>query len=265
MRMFHRDATSGFFAVSLAFTFCLQLPAALAQHGYLPGDSTAYLPMAMLGVFGPLVAACWLTFRASGLTGVKALWRGLLDFRVSPTWYVMALCVPGVLLSGILWLLNAAGRQGPWHFFPSAAQLASALVISVAEEIGWRGYALPRLMAKYGAFLASTILGLVWAIWHIPMFAWMDVPWSYAIVMLLYFVGGSLFFTFVYMKSNASLLIAVLAHLGAHVNNSHAALPADAIPLVAHTIVYAALGLVSMRSAAFALPARPRPVLRRVV
>jgi hypothetical protein len=69
--------------------------------------------------------------------------------------------------------------------------------------------------------------------------------------MLLLFVGGSLYYTFLYRKAQGSLLIAVLAHVGSHLNNSHAALPADTLPLLVHTVVYAGLGFVTMRGAAF--------------
>jgi hypothetical protein len=56
------------------------------------------------------------------------------------------------------------------------------------------------------------------------------------------------------------LLIAVLAHMGSHLNNSHAALPADIFPAVVHSVVYAALGFAFMRSAAFERSPTPQPV-----
>ena len=62
-------------------------------------------------------------------------------------------------------------------------------------------------------------------------------------VMVLFFVGGSLYFTWLFERTGRSLFIASLAHLGAHLNNSHAALPADHVPLLVHTLVLAALGL----------------------
>jgi membrane protease YdiL (CAAX protease family) len=260
--------TGRFFAITFGFTWCLQLPAALAHLGWLPWLSLShaaqlYTPVAALGIFGPLVAATYLTRQRHGGAGVSALFQGLLRWRVSPGLYLLALLVPGALLSAVLWGMCAAGRQGPWHYFAGSPQLITAVVVSVAEETGWRGYALPRLWARHGAFVGSCILGAIWAVWHIPMFVVMDVPMSLGLVMLLFFVGGSLFFTFLYRKSGGSLLIAVLAHVGAHLNNSHAALPADVTPLLVHTVVYAALGVATMRSAAF--ERNPAPArLRRV-
>jgi membrane protease YdiL (CAAX protease family) len=253
------NATTAFFALSFVFTFVLQLPGVLARLGLLPGDPDGYMPLAMLGIFGPLLAASYLTWKERGRAGVRELFGGLFAFRVSPLYMLLALLAPGVLLSAVLWLLRGAGREGAWYFLPDAPRLVAALVISVAEETGWRGYALPRLTARYGAFLGSCMLGVLWALWHIPMFMAVGIPLSLGLVMLLFFVGGSLFFTYLVQKAGGSLFIAVLAHLGAHLNNSHAALPADALPLVVHSIVYAALGFVCMRRAAFERPLTPLP------
>lgn len=258
-----RDSTAGFFALTFLFTWSLQLPGVLARRGWLPGDPDAYLPFAMLGIFGPLVAATYFSRREGGRDGVKALFASLLAFRVSPKWYVLGLFVPGLLLSTILGLMHLAGRPGDWYFLPGGPQIVSMIVISVAEETGWRGYAFPRLAAKYGAFVGSVILGVIWTVWHVPMFLAVGVPMSLLPVMLLLFVGGSLFYAWLYRGSGGSLLIAVLAHAGAHLDNSHAALPDDALPAVVHAVVYAALGVIAMRRAAFELPqveATPRHI-----
>lgn len=251
-----RDTTQRFFALTFALTWTFQVPGVLARRGLLPGDPAAYLPAAMLGIFGPLMAAVYLTWKEHGRPGVNALLFTSLARRVSLTWCVLGLLVPGALLSLILWTMRAAGQTGDWLFLPDIGQLIAGLVISYAEEVGWRAFALPRLAARHGSFVASCILGVLWAVWHVPMFLAVGVPMSLMPVMLLFFVGGSLFFTYLYFGSGGSLLVAVLAHLGAHLDNSHAALPADTLPLVVHTVIYAALGFCTMRAAAL----RRRPV-----
>jgi membrane protease YdiL (CAAX protease family) len=142
--------------------------------------------------------------------------------------------------------LNLAGRQGPTAYLPSLGAVGFGLVISVAEEVGWRGYALPHLQARFGAFAASVMLGVLWYLWHIPMFLGQGVPLNLVFVMLLYFTGASLFLTWISNATQGSLLLAVLAHLGAHLNNSHRALPGEVTPLVAHAIIYGGLGLFVM-------------------
>jgi membrane protease YdiL (CAAX protease family) len=248
--MQERPNLAWFFAMTFAFTWGLQLPGVAARWGWLPGDPAAYLPAAMLGIFGPLVAATYLTARGHGYGGVRTLFGSLFAWRVAPKWYVIALFVPGVLLSTILWALHHAGYPGPWHFLPSVAQLVLAVIVSLAEETGWRGYALPRLTARYGAFGASVILGVLWSVWHVPMFLAVGIPLSLAPVLVLFFVGGSLLFTRIYYESGCSLLLAVLAHIGAHLNNSHRALPGETLPLLVHTIVYALLGFFALRGSA---------------
>ena len=171
----------------------------------------------------------------------------LLHWREHPGWYLMALVVPGALLALVLLGLNTVGRTGPVVYFPVNGAIGFALVISLVEEVGWRGFALPRLQRRFGPFVASTLLGVLWYLWHWPMFLGLGVPLDLVLVMLLYFMGASLLMTWIYNGTEGSLLLMVLAHLGAHLNNSHRALPDEVAPLVAHAIVYAGLGLLAMR------------------
>jgi membrane protease YdiL (CAAX protease family) len=260
-RSMFRDTTQRFFALAFALTWTLQVPGVLARRGLLPGDPAAYLAAAMLGVFGPLMAAVYFTWKEHGRLGVNALLFTSLARRVSLKWCVLGLLIPGALLSLFLWAMRAAGTTGDWLFLPNTGQMIAGLVISYAEEVGWRAFALPRLAARHGSFVASCILGVLWAMWHVPMFLAVDIPMSLMPVMLLFFVGGSLFYTYLYFGSGGSLLVAVLAHLGAHLDNSHAALPADTLPLVVHTVIYTALGFGTMRATAL----QRRPVKLTIV
>lgn len=254
-----RAPVAKFFAWTFLFTWALQWPGVVARWGWLPGDPNAYLPFAMLGVFGPMVAATILTARERGKAGVRALFRRLGAWRVQPFWYVTALFLPGACLSGILWSFRAFGSPVAWHFLSGLPQIVIAFVISVAEETGWRGYALPRLEERHGPIAANVLLGGVWCIWHVPMFLAMDVPMSLFPVMLVFFVGGSFFFAWILRGSGGSLLLVVLAHVGGHLNNSHAALPRDAFPLVIHTFVYACLGAWSAKALSKRRESRSEP------
>lgn len=249
--------TAPFFLLAFALTWGLQIPGLLAREGMLPGDPASYLPLAALGLLGPLVAAIIVLSREGGRSAVAALFRPLLRYRVSPRFYVVAL-VPVALLSVLLWLLNQAGRQGPVAYLPNAAGIVFGLIASTAEELGWRGFALPRLSRRFGGFAASGLLGVLWYFWHFPMFIGQGVPLNLAPVMLLYFVGASLVLTWIYDGSGGSLLVVALAHLAAHLNNSHRALPGEVLPLVVHAIVYGALGLGLVLAASSARPSSGR-------
>ena len=246
-------ATLRFFVLTFAITWGLQLPGVLAQRGLLPGAMPAYLALAGLGIFGPIVAATVVAYREAGGAGLRQLYAPLLRWRVHPGWYLVALLVPGVLLALLLSGLNLAGRAGPTLYFPAGGALTFALVVAVAEEVGWRGYALPRLEQRFGAFAASTLLGVLWYLWHLPMFVGQGFPLDLVLVKLLYFTGASLVFTWIYRGTGGSLLLAVLTHLGGHLNNSYRALPDEVAPIVAHAIVYGALGLLVIRPPRFEL------------
>lgn len=235
-----QGSVTSFFVGTFLVTWGLQLPAVWVKAS--GGRVDAYLPLAALGVLGPLVAATWVSARSGGRAGVRALYAPLLLWRVPLRWYVIALFGAGVALTGVLLALRSAGWSGPVLFLPTLGGVVVAAMISVGEEVGWRGYALPRLQQKYGPLGASGIIGFFWTLWHIPMFIGQGVPLSSLLVMFLLFLGASCFFTWIYNDTGGSLLLVVCAHMGAHLNNSHAALPGDVLPSVVHAVVYGALG-----------------------
>lgn len=239
----HRSGSvTRFFALTFLITWGLQVPGILAKSGVLPGQADAYLPFAALGIFGPLVAATLLTAREGGAAAVRALFAPLFRWRAPLRVYLVALA-PALLLSAGLGLLRGAGREGPIAYMPNLGGVIAAVVISLAEEVGWRGFALPRLQPQLGSFSASAVIGVLWLLWHFPMFIGMNVPLSLLLVMLLYFVGGSLAFTWLFNGSGGSLFVLVFAHVCVHLNNSMRALPDDAVPYLIHAIVYGGLGL----------------------
>jgi hypothetical protein len=90
---------------------------------------------------------------------------------------------------------------------------------------------------------ASLGIGVVWTVWHIPMLIGQEVSLSLLPLLLVQFCAGSVVFSWFYFRTRGSLLIAVLLHLGVHLNNSHLALPGDPSPLLVHTIAFVLLAL----------------------
>lgn len=226
-----------FFGLTFVLTWIPQLIVLGAQRGLIAGGIERFMPLAALGVLGPMIAA--IAFARAEPGGVRALFRPLGRWRVHPKWYLLALLLTGGSLAlGLALAAFVFGYTGRWFFPPDDAQRITAMIlVSFGEEIGWRGYALPRMQARQGALAASLWLGAAWAAWHLPMFVLAGVSLEQMFSMLPFFMAGSVLFTWIYYGSGGSLLLAVFAHMGSHLNSSHRTLPADATPLLVHTLV----------------------------
>jgi len=250
------QGTAAFFLATFGISWVLQLPAALAARGALPGPVERFMPLVALGALGPTFAALLVSRLEPG--GVRALFRPMGIWRVGARWYLAALVMPGALLfvgMAVHSLFGGAAR--PWLYPPAdPARVAAMFLFPVAEEVGWRGFALPRLQARHGALAASAILGVLWALWHIPMFLAAGIPVRLFPLLFLLFLPGSVFFTWLYNRTRGSLLLAVLAHVGVHLNNSHIPLPADVTPAMIHTATYTILAVVLLLADRSAFPGR---------
>jgi uncharacterized protein len=231
-------STTFFFLVALGSTWVLQLPAVLAKYGVIPGGVETYLLPAALGGFGPLVAAILAARREGGRSAVKALFRPPRAHKVGMHWYAVALLifaaihVVGVATFGLL-----GGTGARWLYLPeNPPQVAAMLLIPIAEEPGWRGFALPRLQRRAAPLGASLILGVLWAAWHVMMFILQGfTPLAFAVAVVSIAVG-SVVFSWLYNRTGGSLLVAVVAHAGLHLNNPTHALPAALTPYVVYTV-----------------------------
>jgi membrane protease YdiL (CAAX protease family) len=238
-----------YFVGAYAITWGLQLPAVLAQRGLLPIAAESLMPLVLLGIFGPTIAAVLVCRAETGAAGVRALFRPLKQWRVNVLWYVVALGLQGALLAAGLAIYGlASGHEARSFYLPDAQRAVAMVVISFAEEIGWRGFALPRLQRRYSPLVSSVILGVLWAFWHVPMFLGQQIPMALMPLMIAFFVPGTIIYTWIYNGSGGSLLLAVLAHIGSHLNNSHRSLPGDTTPLVVHTVGFVLVAIVIVLS-----------------
>jgi membrane protease YdiL (CAAX protease family) len=222
-----------FFVLAFAITWGLQAPALVSA------TPDKWMALVGLGAFGPMFAA----MIASG--DIRGLFRPMKIWRVGLKWYVAALFVPGGIFVVAAALYNVLGGHGePLLYGPTnAAFVAAAICFPIGEEVGWRGFALPSLRKRFGPLAASVIIGVFWTLWHIPMMAMQHVSPVLYVVFFPFMICGSIFFTWIWEHTNRSLLLAVLAHVGAHLNNSGHALPARALPIVIHTIAYVVLAV----------------------
>ncbi|WP_405803739.1 CPBP family intramembrane glutamic endopeptidase [Streptomyces sp. NBC_01187] len=238
--------------------------------GVLPG---AYL--------GPILSAFLVTAATGGRPALRAWVRRFGQWRVSLRWYlVVLLSVPAALTLA----LAALAGEGPE--MPSAVILAAyvpglimqMLTTGLAEEPGWREFAMPRLQRRYGPLAGTLILGPLWGAWHLPLFLsdwgnWPDVTWLMPVEFLATTVAFSFVMTYVFNRTGESLPMAMLLHTG--VNNYFSIAGAELFPglspeRTAHAFLLSAtvpavILLMATRGrlgapAADEVPPRPTPV-----
>jgi uncharacterized protein len=170
--------------------------------------------------FGPMLAALIVTAVVGGTDNLKALLRRQMQWRVGAGWYLVALGLPIVLELATVALNVALGANPPaWDRMRSWSSIVGLFVMytvfsgPLGEELGWRGFALPRLLGRFtnqhsAALAASLALGVIHAAWHLPLFAIgeLDVPG------LLSTIVGAILVTWLFQHTQGSVLLAVLFH-----------------------------------------------------
>jgi membrane protease YdiL (CAAX protease family) len=167
--------------------------------------------------FGPFLAAIVVLAITRSKTGVVALLRRMVRWRVAPVWYAVALLLP-VAITVIAAMLNVLlGAQGASSAdlggWPSLIPTFFILLLvpglgGAWEEPGWRGYALPRLQTGRSALVASLMLGVLWALWHLPLMVVGEVNWSDLVLV----IAVSVVFAWVFNNASGSVLIVMLMH-----------------------------------------------------
>ena len=209
-----------FFALAYALTWVVWIPAGLAARGTITlGMPT--LPLFILGGFGPLAAAVILSARHGGRGAVRALFAQLDPRRVCGRWFLIPVLLVPLGLVPVGGFLAAGGELPDGEALLGIAFTFLAQLVLVAtigggldEEMGWRGYALPRMLRTLHPVTASLALGLLWAPWHLPL--WLDPSGTHAAypvwVFLVDTVARSVLIGWMYCASGGSLLVAIWAH-----------------------------------------------------
>jgi uncharacterized protein len=207
-----------YFVLAFAFTWIFWVPATLGARGLIP---SLPVPATFLGAFGPLVAAVVITARQSGRAGLISLLSRVVRWRVPAIWYGVTILGPILLYLTAMALNVALGGQPPdlgamIGALPIVLAISVYMLFAVAlgEEVGWRGYALPALQARYSALLASVILGVMWALWHLPLFFNPDTIYGNLpfVVQLALQVPFTILLTWVYNSTGGSVFMVMLLH-----------------------------------------------------
>ena len=222
---FARLQLAVFFVLAL-FAWVIWIPQAGYKLGLVESAVSLRSPLNALTVWSPGLAAILLTAFSSRRAGMRRLLGGLGRWRVGFRWYLVAVLFEPArwLLSvGIDRLLGSGYALGPMPVkmilgsgpgFMIVVAVIFTLPNAIGEEIGWRGFALPRLQARYSPIVATLFLGLFWGLWHIP--AWIGQGLSTSVSSMLIRVGGlvatAFVFTWIYNSTRGSLMPVVLFH-----------------------------------------------------
>lgn len=219
-----------FFTLAFALMWILFFAVAFVP---IPAGSPLGQGLILLGAFAPALAAVAVTFRTEGRGGVIALLRRIVQWRVATKYYVFALGFMVAIKLTTALIYRASTSSWPrfdtshWYLIPVA--IAFSTPFQAGEEIGWRGFALPRLEERFGLASASVLLGFIWGIWHLPQFFIRDGD-SYQQsfpVFVLQVTAISVVFAWLYTRTNGSLLLTMLLH--ASINNSKDIVPSGVI------------------------------------
>jgi uncharacterized protein len=185
---------------------------------------------APLGVLGqawtwiPAIAALLAAALTGGRGALRELGSRLVRWRVGWQWYVVVILGPAVFSLAVAGIYALFG--GSWAEAAPPAILAGPLLLlplflailtltdGLGEELAWRGFALPRLLTRYNALVASVVLGVIWALWHLPLL-WTEGNGMFHLpvwLLLLDLTAKSILFTWVFLHTRGSVLIAMLFH-----------------------------------------------------
>ena len=172
----------------------------------------------LIGGFVPSLLAIFLTLKKEGLSGLRILGQRIIQFKLGWRWYIFTFLIVVAGTAGQLTINKLLGNTFPRSLF--LAQLGSFLPLLIlgplSEEIGWRGYALGRLQTRWNALISSLIIGMVWALWHLPLFLMvgtsqheLGLPF---IGFLVGFLANSILYTWLYNNTKQSIWSAILLH-----------------------------------------------------
>ena len=215
-----------FFVLAYAWMWVCFFAVALAR---LPQSNPLAYALLLLGTFAPSLAAIFITARSTGENGVRDLLRPVLRWEVAGKFYLFAVTyiVAIKLCAALIYRFNTGAwpRFGdlPIYLIPFA--IAFSTPFQFGEEVGWRGFALPRMAERWGLPLASVILGLIWGVWHLPQFfvrgadTYGQSFWFFVAEV----TAMSVAFAWLWMRTGRSLLLTMLLHSA--INNSKDIVP----------------------------------------
>ena len=207
-----------YFILAYVFAWAIEIPLALAKQGVIQPILPPWFHY--LVAYAPMLSALIVTWGTQGRQGIKELWERITRWRMGGIWWVVAFSplLLGLLVILVMNLISphkiSLSELGEVNFLPPLGIGALFLWIftfGIGEEIGWRGYALPRLQRNHNALSATAILAFFWGLWHLPQFFYLFEP-SIAIGWAIGLFTGAVVFTWLLNGTQGSILPVAIFH-----------------------------------------------------
>jgi membrane protease YdiL (CAAX protease family) len=219
-----RHPLIAYFAIAFAGTWALTVPLALSSgFNLFPMPDIAFILLFIFSIYlGPFLGALIVTRATEGSTGIRQLLKRAVQWRVGVRWYLAA-----IFSFLLIWLaaFSVLFRGAPLRGFIANPLLLVTLFLpwllqgilipSLGEELGWRGFAFPRLQAQYGPIRGTLILGALQGLWHLPiLFTPLLGPFTLEklTTFVLTAIGGVFLYNWVFNNARGSVWIAILMH-----------------------------------------------------
>ena len=204
-----------FYLLAFLISWLGWVPQALHAYGLFPFDHPL---LSFLGGAGPTLAAVAVIWTLEGRDGPRKLFAPLFQWRVSWGWYGFVLLYWFVIAAAALGIGALGGQPFPdldgfaWATLPGV--LLTMLLSNLWEEVGWRGFALPRLQGRHTELAIGLFTGLAWSLWHLPLMLNPDsplsgLPWAWEVVFSL---ALTVIYIWLYNGTGGSLLPVTLFH-----------------------------------------------------
>lgn len=218
-----------FFVITFVWAWVLWMPFVLPTFGlYEMTETLEGLVMlaVMIGAFGPLISAMILTYRDGGKEKVKQYFRKCLNFKIKPIYYLIAIFLGLVITASAHYLTNLTGLDDlPNNLIPEGINISVYVLIlpyllmlfilgGGQEEFGWRGFAQDPMQERFGILKGSIMIGLIWSIWHAPLWLISGEGHSYYpfFAFMLYATSWSVIIGIMYNLSGKKMVIAWIMH-----------------------------------------------------
>jgi hypothetical protein len=224
-----------FFLLTFIYSWLLWLPFVLQGFGVVQLSEpvkSLMTPAVALGAFGPLFSAVILIAHKDRWLGLKKFFRDALVFRIKMVYYLLALLVPLLITVAAHYIVNFTNIDTlPDNLFPDNLTVPVIVLIipyfifilfagGGQEEFGWRGYAQEPLQQRFGILKASILIGIVWGVWHLPLWFMPNEGHTYYsfFAFFIFTVSLSVIIGWLYNASGKKVVIPWLLHAMSNVS-----------------------------------------------